>query len=252
MSHINEEQLVLHYYAEADDEASIESHLAACDVCRAAFRELQQTLAIVSSTPAPERPQDYGSLVWKSIQPHLEMRRSAGRFNFVKLRHWAFASGLAALLVAAFLVGRHWPRTQQLVPPQTVSGDIGARILLASAADHLERSQIVLLDLVHAKGRGEIDISEERALARELLESNRLYRQTAVRNGEMGLASVLDDLERTLLEIVHSPSSIASSDLDEMQRQIEGEGILFKLRVTASRMRERQNAAARELGRRST
>jgi hypothetical protein len=252
MSHISEDQLVLHYYAEADDEASIASHLAACDACRSVFQELQQTLAIVSSTPAPDRPQDYGRLVWKSIKPHLGVRPRAGWMNFRHLPQWAFASGMAALLVAAFLVGRYWPHPQEIVPPQAVSADIGARILLASAADHLERSQNVLLDLAHAGGQGEIDISGEQALARELLESNRLYRQTAVRNGEMGLATVLDDLERTLLEIVHRSPSIASSDLDDVRRQIESEGILFKLRVTAARMRERQNAAARELGRRST
>jgi hypothetical protein len=252
MSHLSEEQLVLHYYAEAGDEASIESHLAGCDSCRTAYRELQQALAMLSSAPVPERPEDYGSLVWKRLQPHLGLRHRIGRRSILQVPRWAFATGMAALLVAAFLVGRYWPRPEQIVAQQAASGEIGERVLLASAADHLERSQIVLMDLTHAGGRGEIDISGEQALARELLESNRLYRQTAVRNGELGLATVLDDLERTLLEIVHSPSRMASSELNEMQKQIESEGILFKLRVTGSRMRERQNAAARELGRRST
>jgi hypothetical protein len=252
MNHVKEEQLVLHYYAEADDEVFIESHLADCDSCRSAYREVQQALAAVSCVPVPERPQDYGSLVWKGIRPHLGLRHRIRPMSFLRLPRWAFASGMAVLIVATFLVGRYWPRPEQPVAPQTVSGNVGARILLDSASDHLERSQIVLMELAHADGQGEIDISGEQALAQELLESNRLYRQAAARNGEAGLAAVLDDLERTLLEIVHSPSRMASSDLDEMRKRMEAEGILFKLRITGSRMRERQTAAARELGRRST
>ena len=252
MSHISEEQLVLHYYAEADDEAAVEVHLAACDVCRASYREIQQALAVVSSAPVPERPPDYGSLVWKHIQSNLNPRRRAGWTGPWGMREWAFASGMAVLLVAAFLAGRYWPRPVEIATLQSIEGNVGERVLLVSAAEHLERSELVLMNLAHAGGPGEIDISGEQALARDLLEANRLYRQTAVRNEEAGLAAVLEDLERTLLDVVHSPSTIAASNLDEMQRQIESEGILFKLRVTASRIRARQNAAAREIGQRST
>jgi hypothetical protein len=83
-----------------------------------------------------------------------------------------------------------------------------------------------------------------------LLESNRIYRQPATRVGEPGLASVLDDVERTLLEIAHTPASADAAELNLLQQEIATEGILFKIRITASRMRERQNAAARELARR--
>ena len=72
------------------------------------------------------------------------------------------------------------------------------------------------------------------------------------RAGEPGLASVLDDVERTLLEIAHSPARADAAELTMLQREIAAEGILFKIRITASRVRERQNAATRELARRVT
>jgi len=251
MSHLSEEQLVLHYYGEMGDEASIESHLATCDSCRTAYRELQQALALVSGMPVPERPADYGSLVWRRIRPHLGLRPRVVRLSQLRPPRWALVTVMASLLVATFLVGRYWPRPEPPVVLQQVADDAGRRILLASAADHIEQSQIVLMDLAHLGGESEFDLTEEQSRARELLEFSRIYRQTAERVGETGLASILDDLERTLLEIVHSPARIGPSELNEMQKQLESEGILFKLRVISSHMRERQSAIARELGRRS-
>jgi hypothetical protein len=252
MNHPNEEQLVLHYYAEAEDEAAIESHLADCDNCRAAYRELQQTLALVSAARIPERPEDYGSAVWKKIQPSLGHRFRLRWSVSTRARKWALAATMAVLVLAAFLIGRFLPREESQLVQERISNEAVRRILLVSAADHLERSQIVLTDLVHAAGKGTIDISAEQAWARELLDSNRIYRQAAERAGETWLAVMLDDLERTLLDVVHSPASPASGEFTEIQRQIESDGLLFKLRVAASRLRERHSVDTRVQGRSTT
>ena len=47
-------------------------------------------------------------------------------------------------------------------------------------------------------------------------------------------------LERVLLEIARSPSAISSAELAALQRRIESRGILFKVRVIGSQMRERE------------
>ena len=109
-------------------------------------------------------------------------------------------------------------------------------ILLVAVGDHLERSQMVLVELVNAKGNGSVDITNEQHRAEDLLDENRLYRQTAAGIGETGLASVLDDLERVLLEVAHSPSRLSSQELGEIRRRIESEGILFKIRVIGSKV----------------
>jgi hypothetical protein len=83
-----------------------------------------------------------------------------------------------------------------------------------------------------------------------LVASNRIYRQTALRAGETGLANVLDDLERVLLQIAHSPSSLSPAQLQEIDRRIEARGVLFKVRVISSQVREKEKASARELARR--
>src|SRR6185503_2944326 len=116
------------------------------------------------------------------------------------------------------------------------------RILLTSVADHLDRSERVLTDIMNAPDRG--DISAEQVWAEDLLRTSRLYRQDAVDAGEQSVAAVLDDLERNLLEIVNSPSQITAADLEQIRRRIDAAALLFKVRVLSDELRRREGAPA--------
>ena len=107
------------------------------------------------------------------------------------------------------------------------------------------------MEVANASGNGSVDISQQQASAEDLVAANRLYRQSAERAGEAGMAGVLEELERILLEIAHSSSQLTSGELNEIRRRIDTQGILFKVRVIGDRVRERQKAAARELARRN-
>jgi hypothetical protein len=234
MNHLTEEQFVLLYYGEATDAGDIEAHLAGCQDCRVAYRGLQTLLNTVDAVPLPERGPEYGPEVWGRIRKRLRRPRLL-RWQ----QWWIWAPAFAALLVAAFLAGRF---THPTPLPATASGQVRQRILLVAVGEHLERSQMVLAELSNAPaGKGDIDISDERERAEELLDDNRLYRQTAGATGDGAVASVLDDLERVLLEIAHSPSEISGAQLDELRQEIRDRGLLFKVRVLGSRVREQEN-----------
>jgi hypothetical protein len=115
-----------------------------------------------------------------------------------------------------------------------------------AVGDHLDRSQMVLVELVNADGKGPVNISAEQRTARDLVGANRLYRETAARAGEVGVASVLDDLERVLIEIANSPSQLSSAQFEEIRHRIEARGILFKVRVIDSQVREREKSPSPE------
>jgi hypothetical protein len=119
-------------------------------------------------------------------------------------------------------------------------GDSAARqrILLTSVADHLDRSERVLTDIMNAPARS--DISSAQRWADDLLTTSRLYRQDAMDAGEQSVAAVLDDLERSLIEIVHSPSPITAADLEQMRRRIDAAALLFKVRVMSDELRRRE------------
>jgi hypothetical protein len=163
----------------------------------------------------------------------------------------AWAAAAAVLIVAAFLAGRLVPRTAVPSDPDNpVSAEkVRERILLVDLSDHLDRSQMVLVELVSAnEGTGAVDISSEQARAQQLLASNRLYRQTAVSTGDTAMASVLDDLERVLVDLASSPSTVSAADFDAVRRRIESKGLLFKVRVVSSEVRERQRAGLQRTG----
>lgn len=118
------------------------------------------------------------------------------------------------------------------------------RILLVDLGEHLDRSQMVLVELVSADdAAASVDISLEQSRAEQLVAANRLYRQTAASTGDAGTASVLDELERVLVDIAASPTTLSQEDLDSVRRRIASKELLFKVRVVSSRVHDRQKAA---------
>ena len=85
------------------------------------------------------------------------------------------------------------------------------------------------------------DISAEQRWAEDLIATNRLYRQDATDAGEHSVALVLAELERSLLEIVHTPSRATAARLDEIRRRIDAASLLFKVRVLGNELRQRES-----------
>ncbi len=238
--HPSEDDLVLHHYGESDH-ASVAKQLAACAYCRASYQALQRVLAAVSASEVPERDAGYGAAVWRRLRPRLQQPPARAKLlPFV--RRFVPVGAIAASLVLAFVLGRTAGRNEVRVA-QPIPAPARERILLVAVGEHLERSQMVLIELQNATGNGSVDIQSERDWAEQLVPANRLYRQAALRAGEPGVASVLDDLERVLVEIATSPDQLAPAALEELRQRIEAQGILFKVRVLGSQVRERETGS---------
>jgi hypothetical protein len=146
-------------------------------------------------------------------------------------------AAMAALVVAAFLAGRVSQRQTQVAG---LSGPVRERIMLVAVGEHLEQSQMILIELMNSDSKGTVDISEEQLRAQDLISENRLYRQAALRTGDKSVSNVLDELERVLLEVAHSPSKLNSAEFEQIRQRIAADGILFKIRVVGSNLRERE------------
>ena len=249
MNHLSEEELILHYYSEESDVFAAEQHLDQCDECRAHYSSLQRVLNVVDTLPEPARDENYGNAVWQRIEGKLPSRR----------RHWwslqgswqwaGAAAAFASLVVVAFMAGRMFPKVHPAAGPVQTAANIaadkqgGQRVLLVAVGDLLDRSQMVLIELNHATPSEKLDISAEQARAADLASENRLYRQTALQTGDTAMAGVLDDLERVLVDIAHEPSQMAPAELENLQHRMESAGILFKVRVLGSSVKQKQEAA---------
>jgi hypothetical protein len=119
------------------------------------------------------------------------------------------------------------------------------RVLLADLGDHLDRSQMMLIELVSADAAADLDLPSERGRAQQLVADNRLYRQAATANGNAALAAVLDDLEQVLVDVAAGPDTLAAADLMEVRQRIENKGLLLKVRVLSSEIQNRQKTEIR-------
>jgi hypothetical protein len=193
----------------------------------------------LEAMPVPERGPEYGQRVWERIEHRLVSAPRPARVYFPW--RWAAAAGFAMLLIAAFLAGRFFPWTSR--PETTASNEFASaqvreRVLRAAVGDYLERSQVVLVELANASPKDALDITAEQERAADLVTENRLYRQTADRTGDAAVAGLLEELERALLEITHAPSQISPEELETLRKRLEAEGILFKIRVLGTNVRE--------------
>ena len=229
MNHLSEEEMTAAYYNEL--EPTLRRHLDDCAQCRAAFNQLRRLLDDLRDAPVPERDASYGGQVWTRLLPHLNAERPRRGW----LRWWTVAPALAAVAVAAFIAGM---MTQQRRQPVGISSRARERVLLVAMGEHLDRSQIVLAELVNATPET-LDVNSERARARDLIGENRLIRQTALHRGDTADAAVLDELERTLLDIANGPANPSAADLEALQRRIESEGLLLKVRIVSTNVRQK-------------
>ena len=243
MTHLAEDDLILHFYGESDRTA-VEQHLATCTTCRTEFERLRQVLALMDTADAFSPPHVPGPAfereVWARLEPQLAARR-AWWAEWLTPRRLVFASSVAALLLVAFVAGR-FSRDERPTAPASADArpDVAERVLVVAVVDHLDRSQMVLMEVLNADVESAGDMAAEQTLARELVAANRLYRQTAAQTGDDGTGDVLDELERTLLEIANTRSDASKDELDALRARIASRGLLFKVRVVHSEMRQRE------------
>jgi hypothetical protein len=244
MNHLSQEDIVAAYYGEP----GFEEHLATCAECKAELARLAVVLDRVVEPEVPEPAGDYEARVWDRLR--WRMRADAKRQRQSVWMKW---SAVAAVVVLAFFTGLLWRKenapvqqahtatttvptataaAQPVSAPSTTTQQQRDRVLLVVVSDHFDRSERVLVELTNITPKqANVDIGAERALAEELLASNRLYRRTALDRGEDSVATLLEELEPVLLQIAHAPEDVSADELRGIQKRVETKGLVFKLRV---------------------
>ncbi len=248
MKHLTEEQIVLHYFGDADSEQDLQAHLDECSACRDELARVRALLEQIPPTEVPEPLASFEEKTWLQVRDRLPSRGfSLRKFVFAPPK-WALASLVVLLVAGAFLAGRFWRRHDSNVANISVPAANPQRVVLVAVGGHLQRSQMLLVEIMHANDNGPTDLSAEQQTARDLLDDNYLYRASAKRAGDPQVAAVLDELGRVLAEIANSPSELAPGDLRQIHQQIDSQDLLFKVRVVGaevnSRVRREQSSPA--------
>jgi hypothetical protein len=195
--------------------------LCECADCRRELAQIQATLATLSGWEVPE-----------TSQRPLRLPAPVGARRRIWIGVWAGA--IAAALIAAFALGR-FSRPVPPAPKAMGAASAGpSRVLLVVVADHLDRTQALLVELAHpvaTPGAGTVDLRLQQSGARELLASNRLYQQGADKSGDRKIAQLLAGLEPVLLQIAQSPDRVTDAQWTKLEDRIAESGILFQVRV---------------------
>jgi hypothetical protein len=272
LMHISDDELVAHYYGELTeaDEARTAAHLDECEACRSNHARLKRVMAAVDMATMPEPPADFEATVWQRLQPSIAadvVRNGKDAWSpgsIWKLGGWGTMA--AGLLLAAFLAGRMWPGESADQSANGARGANGAssasangaaggasagagsetgadpfreRVLLVDLGDHFDRTEQALVEFV-SRTDATRD-AEVRGRTEDLVVANRLYRGTAEVTGDQAVTDVLDDLERTLIEIAGVPANAPASELEAIRRRIDARDLLFKLRVMRMELEQRAN-----------
>jgi hypothetical protein len=241
--HLSEDELILHYYGETDraDESRIVSHLASCGDCQSADQQLRRVMTLVDTAAPVEAPAGFERTAWARLEPALDAKREGGWRSLFAFPQWAMAGGVAALVLTAFVAGRFSGGEAVVTSPSAaaVADFEPARVLNNEVGDHLDRTQMMLVELANAgTDRGDV-LAGEQGRAADLVAANRLILQSAMQSGDGAVVDILEDLERVLLEIANAPADASSNELTGLQSRITTEDLLFRLRVIASEMRQR-------------
>src|SRR4051812_14427271 len=178
--HVNEDDLVLHYYGELApaDEARVAAHVGECRECHETFRRLQQVLTSVDDTAlaTPELPEGFERVVWARLQPELQRGRRGWLSRLVHMPQLGWAGAVLVLVAGSFYAGHRWPAAAPAVAPAggtaQASTQLRERLLLVDLSDHLDRSQRVLVELVSADEANAGALTGERDRAEQLVSAN--------------------------------------------------------------------------------
>ncbi len=256
MKHMTQEELVAYRDGEVKGREACAAHLQDCAECRHELERIEAVFVALDALPVPDPGEGYGQRVWQQLAPRLPAKRPnwwTRALRSLAVGGW-FAPGrlaavgaVAALVIVAFFLGRKSNPGAPVVQSADAA-KVRERVLFVAVGEHLGRSEMVLVELANmapAQGQKMINISSEQRRAEDLVEENRLYRETARESGDTAMAGTLDELERVLLEVANSPDEVTPAHFEAIRKRIEAQGILFKVRVVQQGLNEqtRKNAA---------
>jgi hypothetical protein len=271
MKHLTQDDLVLYRYQESPDAAAVERHLEACQQCRDEYAALERVLGLVETglvtSHVPEPAESYERQVWMQVERRIADERASHRWwmfwraeglGYGLVPQMALAAAIVLLLAGSFAIDRAVrpssgtterasasPSRGTGAPAAAAPEEGGARgrVLFAAVGEHLQRSELMLVEFNNVDADGPIDLTPQQEWAEDLVSENRLYRQSAAEAGEAQMVSVLDDLERVLLEVAHGPATANGEQLQRFRSSLDTQDLLFKVRVAGAGLRAREDMA---------
>ena len=228
------------------EKKSVEAHLAVCEDCATELKMVRSIMdRIVHSTnkPSEERPPEF----WRSFAMNVEerIRRSEQeevRFYpslwdrlreiiALKGRHVVAFSSAISVVIAAFILWKSFPQSEQKLPDRpVVQQAVGVEPPSANIHQYFRKSKTLLVGLTNMKTEAgwPIDLEAERKVSRELIHEARSLK---VQPMDIRSARLIGDLEKILIGLANLKDQNELSNMEMIRNGIQQENLLFKVRM---------------------
>jgi hypothetical protein len=225
MNHISEEELILLHYEESDAAEMAREHLRGCAECTAAAEALERTFALCDAVVVPEPAEGLESRVWRGIEAEIWPARQGWS-------GWKWLAVPATAVAAAVMV---LVAVRPAARPKALPDAARHRILAISLADHLDRSQMLLIELSNTEGTDAAELEMLQTRARDLLDEGRLLRQWIPAGEAPTTLALVEQVERVLAETANTQGR--PEELRALREQIGDDSLVFKVRIVEANLR---------------
>ena len=257
MKHLNREEMTEFAVGERPGR-ELREHTEGCRECAgemAALRGDLEAAAQLVDGAVRERDAAWAERMWERVRPELEAweprRRGWLAAGWRPRMAWATAAA-TAMLAVGFVAGRAWEHGQArpvaavnrtaaaaapaAATPVTTPAENVRPVVVLVLADHLDRSERLLVQLKHADCAAEETAPALREEARSLLEANRVARERAATENDPELKATLGRLDSILEPIAKHPDGMTAEELTRMGEEMNAAGLLFEVRVLRARI----------------
>lgn len=220
----------------------LRAHLDECESCRDEFEQLQQACAALdalgirqeSYQDIPERASL--SNMFEKLSPELD-RIDAERYHQLQQRThstWSMALGAIAASLIVFVTAFVYLSSN---PTQPMNNSLSSQVS-PELMDYLNKAQVMLMQVANTEQEAPV-LPIQRAFARDLAsEANML---TALDDSPFatGERKLLRDIEFMLMQIANLDDSNMEEGVALLQRFLEENGVLFRIRLLEMRDQDR-------------
>lgn len=235
----------LYVHNEPSEDKALREHLHSCQSCQALWQEMSQALDTIKDAGIQGEMNDGHSqgavmdTLWENLQPALDKVDAeryrklpkGGRSALTGLP--AFGAALAACLALALGI------STLTSPPVTVEQPIAAAPLVSpELMNYLDRAQVMLLLVANAESENVSVIPVRDSFARDMAQEASLLRVSADDQVKSGQRRLLKDIEFLLMQIANLDESNMAEGIALLQRYLEDNSVLFKIRLLEMRDQE--------------
>jgi len=248
-------------YAELTPEIrkEFDAHLVSCRNCATQYKQMQETLNLMSRRMRIEPDKTTWDDYWKVLQNQIESEQLKDKtIPFEKKFKWspsrvpAWAYGIAAmfLIVVGIYIGRSFlsVKTTTDQPGSNPSISSGATVedsVTTQALVYLGKSKNLLLGVMNGSDESysAITRAKQQHISRQLIQQASYFKNALVKPDQQQLKQLIHDLEIILMQLANIEVMPGVPAVEMVKRGVDQKSILFKINVEEIRSAVRESTS---------